>query len=398
MLIHVNRCAYRSTIVPGRNVRPKDHSVRFKTFNLCSSGFPVASPASGRALSSCDCFEFSGQFHKPFVFDASKVSSQNSVEKALFLQPDRRRLQQEICQGERTGIYRRLFPYRKSCKLYQKSYNSRVKESCHLCTVIQLKKALMNQHMHHSDSAPQTRMLLLNALETWRSKEQATLLFKPVNLQYPEEKVQLSVSHEAEFHLIVVNEDLTWFRHLHPELLPDGTYHIALQFPAGGNYTLFADYQPEGLAPVNDRHDIYVSGNMPERTEVLKETLIATADGLDLRIDREEPFTTEAPTPIPIQITRDRTPLRSGDLVPYLGAAAHMILIGKEDKNFLHIHPVSDDRYPVIGHTEFTKAGLYRMWVQFKTAGPVHTAAFTLEVQQGNSMENRTMTGHHHHH
>lgn len=262
---------------------------------------------------------------------------------------------------------------------------------------MQLKKTLMNQHTRHSDIAPQTRMLLLNAQEIWRSNEQTRLLFRPVNLLHPEEEVRLAIAHEADFHLIAVNEDLTWFRHLHPESLPDGTYSIVLQFPTGGNYTLFADYQPEGLDPVNDRHDIYVSGNMQEGTEVLKETLTASTDGLQLRIDRDVPFTTGAATYIPIQIARDGAPLHSGDIIPYLGAVAHMILISKEDKDFLHIHPVSDEHYPVIGHTEFQKAGLYRMWVQFKTTGPVHTAAFTLEVQQGDTMEKGAMHGHHHH-
>lgn len=68
---------------------------------------------------------------------------------------------------------------------------------------------------------------------------------------------------------------------------------------------------------------------------------------------------------------------------PYLGATAHIVMINKADKDFLHIHPMSDKRFPIYAETYIEKAGLYRMWVQFKIDEKVHTADFTVVVSEG---------------
>ncbi len=60
--------------------------------------------------------------------------------------------------------------------------------------------------------------------------------------------VPLDMVHDKKIHLIVVSEDLAWFEHIHPEYNADGSYHLTTQFPSGGNYLLFADYQPSGAA------------------------------------------------------------------------------------------------------------------------------------------------------
>ncbi|WP_262696799.1 hypothetical protein [Chryseobacterium sp. 3008163] len=42
---------------------------------------------------------------------------------------------------------------------------------------------------------------------------------------------------------------------------------------------------------------------------------------------------------------------------------AHIVMIGKVDKEFSHIHPVSANRFPIFARTHIEKAGVYRMWV-----------------------------------
>ena len=50
---------------------------------------------------------------------------------------------------------------------------------------------------------------------------------------------------------------------------------------------------------------------------------------------------------------------------PYLGATAHIVMINKADKDFLHIHPMSQ-RFPIYAETYIEKAGLYRMGYSLK--------------------------------
>jgi hypothetical protein len=98
---------------------------------------------------------------------------------------------------------------------------------------------------------------------------------------------------------------------------------------------------------------------------------------------------------LPVILEKDGSKVERSDIENYLGAVAHIILIGQEDKDFIHIHPESSETSPIHAHAEITKPGVYRMWVQFQTNGQVHTADFTLNFEQGTE---RTDESHRHSH
>lgn len=71
-------------------------------------------------------------------------------------------------------------------------------------------------------------------------------------------------------------------------------------------------------------------------------------------------------------------------LQPYLGAFGHLVALRKPDLAYTHVHPISHD---VAGETivfdaEFASAATYRLFLQFRAAGVVHTAAFTVPVSK----------------
>jgi hypothetical protein len=57
---------------------------------------------------------------------------------------------------------------------------------------------------------------------------------KPTNLSIAisehGKNVPLEVVHEMKMHLLVVNEELTWFDHIHPEEQADGSYKVSETF------------------------------------------------------------------------------------------------------------------------------------------------------------------------
>ena len=63
---------------------------------------------------------------------------------------------------------------------------------------------------------------------------------------------------------------------------------------------------------------------------------------------------------------------------PYLGAGGHLVALREGDLAFLHVHPTGDG--PDF-EVEFPTPGRYRLFLQFKHEGRVHTAAFTREVE-----------------
>jgi hypothetical protein len=96
-----------------------------------------------------------------------------------------------------------------------------------------------------------------------------------------------------------------------------------------------------------------------------------------------------------MKVTLSRAPSRAGaesdlrfgvtrggrrvDVQPYLGAKGHLVALRDGDLAFLHVHPDEDElRFMA----EFPSAGRYRLFLQFRVDGRVHTAEFTMEVSR----------------
>ena len=70
---------------------------------------------------------------------------------------------------------------------------------------------------------------------------------------------------------------------------------------------------------------------------------------------------------------------------PYLGAGGHLVALREGDLAYLHVHPgghgepeAHDDAVAFM--SEFPSEGRYRLYLQFKHEGSIHTAEFTQEV------------------
>jgi hypothetical protein len=188
--------------------------------------------------------------------------------------------------------------------------------------------------------------------------------------------------HDRQMHLIVVRSDLSGYRHLHPTLAADGTWRVRTTFAAGGTYRAFADFTPAGGEALTLGVDVPVAGDfrpvpLPPATEV------ATVDGYTVRMEgRPE---AGASSMLTFRVERDGVPVT--DLQPYLGAYGHLVALRAGDLAYLHVHPdgePGDGRTApgpeVAFHVEVPTAGTYRLFLDFRHAGAVHTAEFTLDA------------------
>lgn len=198
-----------------------------------------------------------------------------------------------------------------------------------------------------------------------------------------------------KIHLMVVSEDLTWFHHIHPEEQPDGMYTITETFPDGGKYLLFADFKPSGADQIVNKQEIEVKGTRSINNEDVSNKWISKVDGYTVTLANGSDFKTNKTQYLEIFIEKEGKILKESDLQQYLGASAHIVMISKVDKDFLHIHPVSDNRFPIFAQTHIEKAGVYRMWAQFKIDGQVHTADFTIDVKTGEKNDQEVEHAHH---
>lgn len=182
---------------------------------------------------------------------------------------------------------------------------------------------------------------------------------------------RFDVEHTKRMHLIVVRRDLSGFQHLHPRLLSDGTWRTPLTLAEAGTYRVFADFSVDG-SPTTLADDLQVDGAVHSR-ELPPPSNSAETDGFRVRLT-DSAVDAAKESALTFDVTRDARPVSLQD---YLGAKGHLVALRQGDLAFLHVHP---DANSLLFEATFPTAGSYRLFLQFKVAGEIHTAAFTLEV------------------
>lgn len=210
---------------------------------------------------------------------------------------------------------------------------------------------------------------------------------KPANLTIAiknnGKNVALEVAHEKKLHLILVSEDLSWFHHIHPSEQADSTLTVSETFPNGGKYLLYADYKPVGAKQSVNKTKIDVSGDPDNKSVSESEKLVSKVDDYIVTLVNGNNIKTGRTEHLEIAIDKNGAKLSQRALEKYLGAVAHIVMIAKSDKDYIHIHPMSNKDFLIYGETSIQKPGIYRVWVQFKVGGKVRTADFTIDVKEG---------------
>jgi hypothetical protein len=179
------------------------------------------------------------------------------------------------------------------------------------------------------------------------------------------------VEHTKRMHLIVVRRDLTGFQHLHPTQAADGEWSVPLRLTEPGTYRVFADFSRDG-APRTLAGDLQVDGTV-HSLPVPSPAPVAEVDGLRAAL-AEGAAHAGKETALDFTVTRDGRPVALAD---YLGAKGHLVALRRGDLAFIHVHPDSD-RLSFMA--TFPSAGTYRLFLQFRAEGRLHTVAFTQEV------------------
>jgi hypothetical protein len=181
------------------------------------------------------------------------------------------------------------------------------------------------------------------------------------------------VEHTKRMHLIVVRRDMTGFQHLHPTQRRDGSWSVPVTLRDAGTYRVFADFSHNGK-PQTLADDLQVDGTVRSRPlpAPARTTMV---DGLRVSL-REGASRAGQESSLGFSVTRNGRPVAVQD---YLGAKGHLVALRDGDLAFLHVHP-DEERLRFVA--AFPTAGRYRLFLQFQTAGTVHTAAFIQEVSR----------------
>jgi hypothetical protein len=112
---------------------------------------------------------------------------------------------------------------------------------------------------------------------------------------------------------------------------------------------------------------------------------VALVDGYRVRLDGE--LVPGAPSQVFATVTRDGAAVT--DLEPYLGAFGHLVALRLSDLTLARVRPdaprpaPADRAGPGIAFTaDVPSSGIYRVYLEFRHAGAVHTATFTLPARE----------------
>jgi hypothetical protein len=218
--------------------------------------------------------------------------------------------------------------------------------------------------------------------------------------------VPLIPDHGKLLHLFLVEKNgLGALAHLHPVAADSLTFESALPFLPAGDYFVFADVVHEnGFAETmvgsvtlaaspamawrpSDPDDAVFTGNGVR-------TPFRFDDGSTLSWDgANSPHTAGADAGLHFTL-RDATGAALS-VEPYMGMAAHAVVVRDDGKVFMHLHPtgttpaIGSGSMPAMGGPmpgvfefpwAFPQAGRYRVWVQFRRGGAVRSAAFDVAV------------------
>jgi hypothetical protein len=160
-------------------------------------------------------------------------------------------------------------------------------------------------------------------------------------------------------HFYLIRSDLTGFQHIHATMSTDGTWTALLAPAQPGTYRAYASFitKASGRAvPLVLSQPVIVPGTATMTSG--QHALTAT-------------------------VSKDGRPVT--DLQPYLDTYAHLTAFHDTDLAFAHLHPHGtvngNHGGPTLSfETMLPKPGNWRLFLQFQTAGVLHTAAVTVSV------------------
>lgn len=194
-----------------------------------------------------------------------------------------------------------------------------------------------------------------------------------------------AVEQTERLHLYAIRSDLTGFQHVHPSMAADGTWTASLATLRPGSWRLFATFTPASGA--GSGQDFVLSRTVTVPGSAASAPLpaagrTATVDGYRVTVGGDP--MAGAAHEMAVRITRGGRPVTG--LQPYLGSYAHLTAFHAGDEAFAHLHPktavvAGHGGGPDLAfHAALSVGGDWRLYLQFKAGGAVHTAALTLHV------------------
>lgn len=198
----------------------------------------------------------------------------------------------------------------------------------------------------------------------------------------------LKVVHTRPIHLLVVDQTLTDYQHIHPKVGKAGKWHFSFTPKKAGPYRIFVDVTPKK----GEHQYIKLDLEQPAQADGTVDkapTSVADMGGYYFTLSFDDTVKAGQAVMGHVKVT-DKYGKPTTDLQPVMGAYAHIVGFSEDRESVVHIHPLgkeptkrSDRGGPDLDfHFEPEKAGFVKLFVQTKIGGKDVFAPFGVEVAQ----------------
>lgn len=245
------------------------------------------------------------------------------------------------------------------------------------------------QHAHR-DSPATVKSEILPVENRTAGKSVATVIRltspdgKPVTLD------QLEVTHTEKIHLLVVDQTLTDYHHLHPVAGGQpGEYRFEFTPKFGGTYHIWADIVPKATGKQEySKTTLKVDGPPAPPNHSFNSTAEVDGYRFDLKTENDAPLKAGKATIVKVKVT-GLDGREFSKLEPVMGAFAHMVAFPEDLASVTHVHPMgvepktaAERGGPDLSfHVESDKPGYQRFFLQTQIGGKDKFAAFGLTVE-----------------
>lgn len=246
-----------------------------------------------------------------------------------------------------------------------------------------------HDHMHMGDTVGDATSateegFTLDAITTNANTENDSRLTFRISKENGAPLTQFIDHHEKPLHLFLYNSDLSSFLHVHPVMNGVGTWQVELPPMPAGKIHLAANFV--GVDDNGDAKPVMLGGDFEvpgtaSATPLPDPVDSVTVDGYKVTLDDGLKAGTQSK--LNLTITKKGKP---AELVPYLGAWAHVAAIDSATMAAAHLHPAQEweegAAAPAVLTVLYTPTapGTERVFVEFSTAEGNHRAEFTRQV------------------
>lgn len=199
-------------------------------------------------------------------------------------------------------------------------------------------------------------------------------------------EADLKVAHTRKLHLLVIDQSLTDYHHIHPDYDGKGGWIFSFTPLKGGQYRVWAD-----IVSTRSGQQSYVRADIgtPDATadNINKSTNTTTQSGpYSFKLDFEQKPQAGSHTPATLTVIKNG---KSYDgLEPVMGAYAHLVGFNDDRQSVLHIHPLGKEPSSETERGKgaqkfmiaFQKSGFVKFFAQVKIDGQEVFAPFGVSV------------------